>query len=129
MALRTILVADDSSLFVDGLDSLFSPRYRLIYAPNGAVALKLARALHPDLIITDVLLGIRDGIELMREVRRDPQIGGTPMILWSIVYPPREILALASDCDGFVALEKPGDLDALVAKVREILDSTVSEDV
>jgi YesN/AraC family two-component response regulator len=46
---RNILAADDSTLVLDGLDSLFSPFRRVIHALNGAIALQLARELRPHL--------------------------------------------------------------------------------
>jgi hypothetical protein len=98
---RTILAADDSTVILDALDSLFAPLYRTIHASNGAAALKLARALRPDLIITD----------------------STPVILWSVIYRPHQIKALVNGCDPFVALDKPGDLDVLLSTVDDLVDS------
>ena len=52
MLRRNILAADDSTLVLDSLDSLFSRFHRVIHARNGAIALTLARELRPHLIIT-----------------------------------------------------------------------------
>jgi putative two-component system response regulator len=123
MMRRNILAADNSTLVLDGLDSLFSPFHRVIHAPNGAIALQLARELRPHLIISDVVLRNLDGIEFLREVRRDPEIGHTPMILWSVGYQPPQIKALANGWEPIVALNKLDDLDVLVSTVNGLLDT------
>jgi CheY-like chemotaxis protein len=120
---HNILAADDSSLILDALDSLFSPLRRVIHAPDGAIALKLARKLRPDLIISDVALPTVDGIEFLREVRRDPEIGHIPMILWSVVYQPPQIEALANGSEPVVALNKSDGLDVLLSTVNGLLDT------
>jgi CheY-like chemotaxis protein len=57
MPFRTILAADDSSGVLESLTSLFGPpSYRVVKAPNGKGALSLARAVRPDLVITDMIL-------------------------------------------------------------------------
>jgi CheY-like chemotaxis protein len=123
MPRRNILAADDSTLVLDTLDSLFSPLRRVIHAPNGAIALQLARELRPHLIISDVMLRNLDGIEFLREVRRDPEIGHTPMILWSVVYRPPQIKALANGWEPILALDKTDDLDVLLSTVNGLLDT------
>jgi two-component system response regulator YesN len=73
MALR-VLVAEDDALARIGLTSILSghePTIQLIgVAENGRSALKMAKSLRPDVIITDVRMPVMDGIELVREVRR-----------------------------------------------------------
>jgi CheY-like chemotaxis protein len=85
--------------------------------------LKLARLLRPDLIIADVMLSALDGIELLRAVRRDPQLDGTAMMLWSAVYQPHQIRAIVNQDCPFVALDKQGDLDELTSKVNDVFAS------
>jgi len=86
MTRRTILVADDSNAIANDLDSLFRPEgYRVVYAPNGSIALAIVRGARPDVIIADVMLRVFTGIEFVRELRRNPDLGQIPVILWSAV--------------------------------------------
>jgi len=123
MLRRNILAADDSTLVLDSLDSLFSRFHRVIHARNGAIALTLARELRPHLIISDVVMRALDGVQFLREVRRDPEIGHTPMILWSVVYGPAQVKALANGSEPLVALNKSDDLDVLVSTVSRLFDT------
>ena len=116
---HSILLADGSTAFFDALDAALSPTYRALHAPNGAVALELARVLRPSLIITDITLRVLDGIELLRAVRRDSEIRGTPFIIWGTVYPPDEIEALARGSEPFLALEKPDDVNDVLPMITE----------
>jgi CheY-like chemotaxis protein len=122
MPFRTILVADDSSGVPELLASLFSPPgYRVVYAPSGKAALTLARVAQPNLVITDVMLRVRSGIEFVRELRRDADLGQTPVILWSAIYSPHQINGFAYGCDPFTAWNKFDDLDGLVSAVNGLL--------
>ncbi len=124
MSLRTILAADDSSAVAETLDSLFGPLgCRVVYAPNGRAALTVVQAARPDLVIADVMLRVLTGIEFVRELRRDADLGGTPVILWSAVYQTRQINGFAKGCEPFIALDKFGDLDGLVSAVKNLLGS------
>jgi CheY-like chemotaxis protein len=122
MSPRTILAADDSSAIAETLDSLFRPLgCRVVYAPNGRAALMVVRAARPDLVIADVMLRVFTGIEFVRELRRDANLAGTPVILWSAGYSPHEIKGFASGCEPFIALDKFGDLVGLVSAVMNLL--------
>lgn len=67
MSMATILVVDDHPINREFLVTLL--RYRghsLLQAADGAEALQVARAAHPDLIISDILMPTMDGYELVR---------------------------------------------------------------
>jgi CheY-like chemotaxis protein len=122
MSLRTILVADDSSVVAETLDSLFGPLgCRVVYTPNGRAALTVVRAARPDLVIADVMLRVLTGIEFVRELRRDADLGGTPVILWSAVYQAHQINGFAKGCEPFTAWNKFDHLDGLVSVVHNLL--------
>src|ERR1700722_2248867 len=49
-------------------------------ADDGAAALAIARDSPPDLIVTDLMMPIMDGVELIRRLRSDPATAGIPII-------------------------------------------------
>ena len=53
---------------------------------NGAEALEVASGMHPDLIITDVLMPTMDGYEFVRRLRLIPEVAGTPVIFYTAHY-------------------------------------------
>jgi hypothetical protein len=53
-----------------------------------------------------VVLRVLSGIELVRELKRDADLGRTPAIIWSAVREPDQIKGLATDCEPFTARNK-----------------------
>lgn len=98
----SVLVVDDNPSVV-GLFRRYlrGAPFRLTQARNGIRAHELARALHPDLIILDLMMPVQDGWDLFRALRGDPGTAGIPIVACSIL-PERE-LALALGARGFIA--------------------------
>ena len=70
--MATILIVDDLSANRDLLVTILRHQgHRMVEAADGAAGLAVARAEHPDLVITDVLMPVMDGYELVRQLRRD----------------------------------------------------------
>ncbi len=66
-----ILVVDDETALVELVRSyLEREQYEVLTAGDGRAALDLARAVHPDLVVLDVMLPILDGIEVCRQLRQ-----------------------------------------------------------
>jgi CheY-like chemotaxis protein len=78
----TILVCDNEeplrALIRATLDS---GDYRLLEARDGDESLELARRARPDLILLDVMMPGRSGIEVLRELRSDPSFAETRVIM------------------------------------------------
>ena len=43
---------------------------------------------HPDLVIADILMPTMDGYEFVRQLRANPEVGATPVILFTAIYRP-----------------------------------------
>src|SRR5437588_5521091 len=78
----TILVCDNETILRDLVRaSLDGNGYRLIEARDGDEAVALARTAQPDLILLDMMMPGRSGIDVLGELRRDPKLGTTPVIM------------------------------------------------
>lgn len=82
-ARETVLVADDNADMRDYLCRLLSQAYDVRTAVDGFDAVEVARRIRPDLILTDIMMPGRDGFGVLREVRKDAEIGRTPVIMLS----------------------------------------------
>jgi PAS domain S-box-containing protein len=112
---RRVLVADDQPenrrLLVDMLAPL---GFTVDQAAHGEAVLELAARQRPDLILMDVAMPGMDGLEATRQLRRDSEMYGLPVIAVSasagIDARRQQLAAGFNDC-----LPKPVDLDLLLA--------------
>jgi PAS domain S-box-containing protein len=81
--LPRVLLADDNADLREYARRLLSEQYQVHVVADGQAAFEAARELRPDLIISDVMMPRLDGFGLIREVRADPQLRATPIILLS----------------------------------------------
>jgi CheY-like chemotaxis protein len=117
----TILICDDEVVLRELVRASLSERpFRLLEAGNGDEALDLARAHRPDLIVVDMMMPGRSGLELLGEVRADPNLAATPVVLLTArAQAADRAAAKAAGADGFVV--KPFSPRALVHVIDELL--------
>jgi CheY-like chemotaxis protein len=78
----TILVCDNEEpLRALIRATLATGDYRLVEARDGEESLALARSARPDLILLDVMMPGRSGLEVLRELRSDASFAETPVIV------------------------------------------------
>ena len=114
----TILVCDDDPSLRELVRAVLGPAYRFIEAADGTEALIAARELEPDLIVLDVMLPGLSGIEVLEEIRRDPQLEDMPVVVIT-AWSHAEVEAQVAGADRFVS--KPFDPDDLSNVVAELL--------
>ena len=80
---QRILVVDDNSDMRAYIAHLLAQTYDVVTAANGEEAIETAGRLHPELILTDVMMQGMDGFGLLRAVRNNPELRDTPVIMVS----------------------------------------------
>ena len=119
----SILVVDDDPSNRKILTELLRDSgHHLLEACDGAEALESARAWHPDLIITDLLMPTMDGYEFTRQLRADPTIADTHIIFYTAHYLEHQAQLLADVC-GASLITKPSPLDVILRKIETVLES------
>ena len=76
----TILVVDDTPENIDVLRGILGADYTIKIANSGQLALKIAAAQPPDLILLDIMMPGMDGYEVCRRLKADPSTWATPVI-------------------------------------------------
>ncbi len=116
----TIIIVDDVAANRETLVALLeAPDVRLIEAPNGAEALRLAAESPPDLILLDIMMPGMDGFEVCRRLRADAGLAEVPVIMVTALDDKVSRLAgLEAGADDFVS--KPFNRAELRARVRTI---------
>lgn len=90
------------------------------WAGDGVEGLRLARLRRPDLVILDLLMPYKNGFEVLRELKAQPDMNAVPVIILSSNSREEDIVkALNAGADDFVV--KPFRARELVARVRKIL--------
>jgi len=110
----TVLVIDDHPLFRKGVADLIGmePALRLIgEAADGADGLRLARSLHPDLILLDLNMKGLDGLETLRRLRADDGLDARIVMLTVSDTEADVVAALRAGADGYLLKDmEPEDI-------------------
>ncbi len=123
--MRRILVIDDDWQMREMMhQALVRAGYEVVDAANGKIGMTLHRQEPVDLVITDLIMPEKEGIETIRELRRD--------------FPGLKIIAISgggrASADGYLSvaktigadrtLSKPFDLKQILDTVKDLLDTT-----
>ncbi len=117
-----ILIVDDKHENLYFLEALLQGSgFEVLSAHNGAEALGLASIEHPDLIISDILMPVKDGYTLCVECRKDERLKRIPFVFYTATYtdPRDKDFALSLGADRFIL--KPEDPDVFLAIIQELL--------
>lgn len=111
-----VLLAEDDYTMVSLLKTLLSMEgFNVVTALDKKESfLEVVRQERPDVILLDVHLGDRNGLDLVRDLRADPQLKETRVIMCSGINMEAE--CLTGGADDF--LLKPYVVDDLLRKVR-----------
>lgn len=114
-----ILICDDEDVLRRLVRaSLASGDYELLEARDGDEAVEVAEAERPQLILLDMMMPGRTGLEVLAHLRGDPDFATTPVIMLS-ARTQEDDRAAANEAGATLFLPKPfspSDLVALVAK-------------
>jgi CheY-like chemotaxis protein len=95
--------------------------YEVLVAGDGAEGLDLIRSTMPDLVVTDALMPVLTGDELVERLQQDDELKGIPIIMATAAASPlrvRKMIGLG--CKAVVA--KPMEEDTFLTAVRAALE-------
>ncbi len=120
-ARTSVLVVDDNADMRAYLTRLLAPHHDVRTASDGQQALEeVGRAL-PDLVLTDVMMPVVDGFELLRALRGDEATRAVPVVMLTArAGQEAAVEGLEAGADDY--LPKPFESAELVARVRAVLD-------
>ncbi|WP_420153373.1 hybrid sensor histidine kinase/response regulator transcription factor [Siphonobacter sp.] len=115
-----LLVEDNVELAEFIIDSLPSS-YRVSLASNGAEGYDRALSLCPDLIISDIMMPVMDGLAMCQAIRNDEQVSHIPIILLTAkaAYESR-IEGLSRGANAYIT--KPFHVEELNLEIRNLLE-------
>ncbi len=122
-----ILIVDDNPHFINqAIDILSATKsdYYFYPAKNGVMAYRLAILKKPDLIITDWDMPIVNGIELIKNLKKNKKTKEIPVIMATGLMLTSEELKIALDAGAIDYIRKPIDKIELVARTQSVLKIT-----
>lgn len=119
-AKELMLLVEDNQELRTFLRSIFLPTYRVVEASDGVEGLDKALKYIPDIIISDVMMPEKDGIEMTRELRADMTTSHIPIILLTAKTTIESKLeGLEYGADDYIT--KPFSATYLQARVENLL--------
>ena len=127
---KKILVLDDEANVSTYLETLFQDNgYDTVSAADGSEGMEKLRSEKPDLVTLDISMPEKSGVRFYRELRDDPELGGTLVVVVSAVTGyggrPEDFQKFMSTRkhlappNGFVP--KPIDRDELLKVIKDLL--------
>ncbi len=116
-----LLIAEDNDDLRFYLKDNLLQYYQVHEASNGEEALKKIQKISPDLIISDIMMPLMDGIELCRRVKTDKTICHIPLILLTAKSSEQQQLeGISTGADDYIT--KPFNFQILEAKIANFIN-------
>lgn len=117
---QRILIVEDHAEMRSLLASILETDFELLLAADGAEGEAIAMKEQPNLILSDVMMPIKNGIELLQSLKGNTETSHIPVLLLTArADTESRILGLDHDADGYI--EKPFEPSALIARIHNLL--------
>lgn len=116
-----VLVVEDNDDIREYIESSLSPKYQVFTARNGEEGLEAALTKIPDIIISDVMMPVMDGMELCRRIKGDVRTSHIPVILLTAKDTIQDKEGYEIGADSYIT--KPFSAKLLTNRINNILES------
>ena len=118
---RKILVVEDSPTTRRQITEILeSQGYEVITAEDGEVALELVREHHPELVLLDIVLPKKNGYQVCRSIKADPELAVKVLMLTAKDQEKDRIWGQRQGADSY--LSKPVVAEELIAAVAQMVE-------
>ena len=116
----TVLIIEDNKDMRQYVSSIFQKSYKVLQAENGEIGLEMAIKHNPDIIISDVMMPVMDGLEFCSQLRSNQQIAHIPIIMLTAKSEDEDyIQASESGADDYI--RKHFNPEVLLSKTKHLL--------
>ena len=116
--LATVLICDDEPSLRELIRISLDGPYEFVEADDGEESLELARRVRPDVVILDMMMPRRSGLEVLSALRQEEELADTRVIVLTAQPATRE-QALEGGAD--VVMVKPFEPEEIASAVEELL--------
>ncbi|MDR0348273.1 MAG: response regulator [Tannerella sp.] len=117
----SILIVEDNEDFSTFLTNCLKEQYRVYNASNGKKALAMMSRCAIQIVISDIMMPVMDGLELCKRIKTDIRYSHIPVILLTARSREQYVVnGLKEGADDYIA--KPFNLDILLLRIRKLLE-------
>lgn len=117
-----VLIIDDNSDIRSYLRTALSSTYKVSEAVDGKSGLEMARRIVPDLVISDIMMPVMDGLEFCSQLKQDKAISHIPVILLTArSLDEQRAEGYKHGADAYIA--KPFSLELLLSRIDNLIQS------
>lgn len=117
-----VLIIDDNSDIRSYLRRALSSTYKVSEAVDGKSGLEMARRIVPDLVISDIMMPVMDGLEFCSQLKQDKAISHIPVILLTArSLDEQRAEGYKHGADAYIA--KPFSLELLLSRIDNLIES------
>ena len=117
-----VLIIDDNIDIRTYLRSVLSEKYNVSEAADGKVGLELARKIVPDIVLSDIMMPVMDGLAFCQQLKTDKAISHIPVILLT-ARSLDEQRAEGYEHGADAYLSKPFSLRLLLSRIDNLIES------
>ncbi|WP_233825861.1 hybrid sensor histidine kinase/response regulator transcription factor [Dyadobacter sp. CY312] len=115
-----LLIVEDNPDMVDFVCLTLNEKYRFVVAGDGEEGLKMAVRYLPDVIISDVMMPVMDGLTFCKRIKANPKTSRTAVILLTArSLTSQKIEGIKTGADAYIT--KPFDIELLDAQIGNLL--------
>ena len=119
MSRPKIFLADDHTMFAQGLRSLLEDEFDLVgTVADGQALVESAPRLNPDVIVVDISMPVLNGFDAVRELKK---AGTTAKIIFLTMHADERLMAEAFRCGGNGYVLKQSAGEELISAIRQVL--------
>ncbi len=116
----TVLVVEDNKDLCALLRLQLEDKFTIYDASNGEEGLRLIEKLHPELVVTDLMMPVMSGMEMLKQLRNDFKISHIPVVILTAKHnEDAKIQALNLGANAYIT--KPFNKDFLIATIDRLL--------
>ena len=117
-----VLIIDDNIDIRTYLRSVLSEKYNVSEASDGKVGLELARKIVPDIVLSDIMMPVMDGLEFCQQLKTDKAISHIPVILLTArSLDEQRVEGYEHGADAYIS--KPFSLRLLLSRIDNLIES------
>lgn len=120
-SLPILLIVDDNEDIVTYIESIFKTSYFIVKATNGEEGVTKALRYVPDIIVSDVMMPKKNGVELCNELKTDERTSHIPIILLTAkAGEENELTGIKSGADAYIT--KPFNEEFLRVRIEKLIE-------